>query len=180
MNPLGAKNEISTILISQERASLSMFGADFKTTGGYAPKYYSSWRGRITRIGDLTEKGSLLGITSKVRCTKNKIGIPKREAELELYFETGFDSENEYLKFICDLGIVTRAGAWFTNEEWGFKGQGRDSVLAFLQADQDLFNAVKNTVNAMLSGETIIDQQNNLEDEEEDGEVMPIDEQMEK
>ena len=141
------------------------------TTGGYAIKYYSSWRGRITRIDDIKDAGSMVGIVSRVRNTKNKIGIPKRDAELELRFATGFDSENEYLKFIVDLGIVEKRGAWFYQDDWEFKGNGRDSILAFLKKNPELFSSVKNTVNAMLSGETVIDVQRELrEAEAEEGE----------
>lgn len=138
------------------------------TTGGYAIKYYSSWRGRITRIDDIKDAGSMVGIISRVRNTKNKIGIPKRDAELELRFATGFDSENEYLKFIVDLGIVEKRGAWFYQEDWGFKGNGRDSILEFLKKSPELFTSVKNTVNAMLSGETILDTEREQNDEAED------------
>jgi recombination protein RecA len=175
LNPIISKFNASLILINQERANIGvMYGPDFKTTGGHAVKYYASWRGRITRIEDIKEKGLTVGIVSKVRNTKNKIGVPKREAELELKFASGFDSENEYLKFIVDLGLVKQGGAWFSNEEWGFKGQGRDSVLEFLRKNPDLFEATKNTVNALLAGETILDIER---DESEDDEDSPMDDE---
>jgi len=168
INPLLSRNEVSLVIINQERAHVgAMFGADFKVAGGYSIKYYASWRGRITRIDDIKEKGLTVGIVSKVRNTKNKMGIPKREAELRLKFTDGFDSEDEYIKFIVDLGLVKQGGAWFSNEEWGFKGQGRDSVLAFLKERPDLFEATKNTVNALLSGETILDANLDANDDDE-------------
>lgn len=158
INPYLSKYDTSLIVINQERANIgAMYGPDFSTTGGYAIKYYSSWRGRITRIDDIKDKGSMVGIVSKVRNTKNKIGIPKREAELELRFASGFDSDNEYLKFIIDLGIVQQRGAWFYQEEWGFKGNGRDSIMNYLRANPDLFTSVKNSVNMMLCDETVLD-----------------------
>lgn len=168
INPYLSKFNTSMIVINQERANIGGYGADFSTTGGYAIKYYSSWRGRITRIDDIKDAGSMVGIISRVRNTKNKIGIPKRDAELELRFATGFDSENEYLKFIVDLGIVEKRGAWFYQEDWGFKGNGRDSILEFLKKSPELFTSVKNTVNAMLSGETILDTEREQNDEAED------------
>lgn len=158
-----AENYYSNGLLSHN----SMYGPDFTTTGGYAIKYYSSWRGRITRIDDIKEKGVTVGIISKVRNIKNKIGVPKREAELELRFASGFDSDSEYLKFIVDLGIVEQRGAWFYQEEWGFKGNGRDSVLAFLKENPDLFNTVKNSVNMMLCEENSLDANNDAQDNRE-------------
>jgi len=164
LNPYLSTFETSLIVINQERANIgSMYGPDFTTTGGYAIKYYSSWRGRITRVDDIKEKGITVGIISKVRNIKNKIGVPKREAELELRFASGFDSDSEYLKFIIDLGIVEQRGAWFYQEEWGFKGNGRDSVLAFLKENPDLFNTVKNSVNMMLCEESSLDANNDAQ-----------------
>lgn len=172
INPYLGRYDTSMIVINQERANIGSFGPGpaFSTTGGYAIKYYASWRGRITRVEDIKEKGLTVGIVSKVRNQKNKIGIPKREALLELKFESGFDSEKEYLQFIVDLGIVTRKGAWFENEEWNFRGQGRDSVREFLVANPELFEQVKNTVNALMNKETVLDAQ--LDNEDDD---VPID-----
>lgn len=169
INPVLARNDCSMIVINQERDSIGvMWGPDFTTTGGRAIKYYASWRGRITRIEDILEKGSLLGIVSKVRATKNKIGVNKREAELRLKFASGFDSEEEYIKFVIDLGIVTQRGAWFFQEDWGYKGSGRASLVEFLRSRPELFESVKNTVNAQLCGETVIDRENALKSPEEE------------
>lgn len=169
INPILARHDCSMIVINQERDNIGvMYGPDFTTTGGRAIKYYASWRGRITRIDDILEKGSLVGIVPKVRATKNKIGINKREAELRLKFASGFDSEEEYLKFIIDLGIVTQRGAWFYQEEWGFKGSGRASLVEFLRSRPELFEMVKNTVNAKLCAETDIDRANALKAVEEE------------
>lgn len=172
INPILARHDCSMVVINQERDSMSLFGADFTTTGGRAIKYYASWRGRVTRIDDILDKGSLVGIVSKVRATKNKIGINKREAELKLKFASGFDSEEEYIKFVIDLGIVTQRGAWFYQEDWEYKGSGRASLVEFLRSKPELFESVKNTVNAQLCGETTIDRENALKatDEEYDPE----------
>lgn len=168
INPILARHDCSMVVINQERDSMSLFGADFTTTGGRAIKYYASWRGRVTRIDDILDKGSLVGIVSKVRATKNKIGINKREAELKLKFASGFDSEEEYIKFVIDLGIVTQKGAWFYQEDWEYKGSGRSSLVEFLRSKPELFESVKNTVNAQLCGETTIDRENALKATDED------------
>ena len=174
INPHLSLTNTSMIVINQERDNIgAMWGPSWTTTGGKAIKYYASWRARITRIDDIKEKGSTTGIIMRVRNTKNKIGIPKRDAELELRFASGFDSDNEYLKFVIDLGLVEQRKAWFSNESWNFKGAGRKSVADFLNDNPELFESVKNTVNAMLCGETVIDRQRALEeDEDEDEEAL--------
>ena len=169
INPYLARTDTSMIVINQERANVGgMYGPDFQTTGGYAIKYYSSWRGRITRVDWIKEKGVEVGIYSKVRNTKNKIGIPRRVAELQLKFAEGFDSNGEYVKFLIDLGIIEQRGAWFYNEDWEMKVNGRDAVFSFLEEHPDIFEMAKNTVNAALSGATILDEEEAAIDSEEE------------
>ncbi len=171
LNPLLSRHGTSLILINQERANMGMFGADFQTTGGWAIKYYSSWRARITKVAFIKEKGITVGIEMKVRNTKSKIGIPFREAELHLNFDEGFNSNFEYMTFLVDLGIVEKRGGWYYQEEWGFKGQGKDKVSEFLNENPEIFAQVKNTVNALLAEETVLDADNIAPDEESDEEI---------
>ena len=148
----------------------SMYGPTTTTPGGYAVKYYSSWRGRITRLDYIKNKGLITGIVCKVKNKKNKVGVPFRESELKLSFENGFDSTDEYMQFIVDLGIVKQGGAWFSNEEWGMKVQGRDGVLTFLKEQPLLFEQVKKQINEMLCKETVLDEENeDIHEEETDG-----------
>ncbi len=165
INPILSMHDTSLILINQERANMSMFGADFTTTGGYAVKYYSSWRARITKIETVKTKGIASGIVMKTRNTKSKIGIPFREAELHLDFDKGFNSDSEYLTFLVDLEIVEKKGGWYYQEEWDFKGQGKNSVAVFLNENPDIFDRVKNEVNVLLTGATALDE-DNVEPEE--------------
>lgn len=170
INPIISRFDTSMILINQERANMGMFGADFQTTGGRAVKYYSSWRCRITKIDTVKVKGIPVGIIMKARNTKSKIGIPFREAELHLDFLEGFNSDFEYMTFLVDLGIVEKRGGWYYQEDWDFKGQGKDSVIKFLDENPDIFSQVKNTVNVMLSGATVMDEDNIDPEEEETSE----------
>ena len=160
INPILSRHETSMILINQERDNMALFGADFTTTGGRAVKYYSSWRARITKIDTIKVKGVTTGIVMQVRNTKSKIGIPFRKAELRLDFDNGFNSDFEYMTFLVDLGIVIKRGGWYYQEEWGLKCQGKDKVSDFLQENPDILAQVKNTVNALLAEETILDADN--------------------
>lgn len=117
------------------------------TPGGKAVRFYSSWRARVSKMEDLTEKQVVVGNRIKVRNVKNKVGVPKRVAELDLYYATGFNPDNEYLDFIIDLGVVEKRGGWYYQEEWGLKAHGREDVMAFLSANPDRFEEAKKKVN---------------------------------
>lgn len=166
LNPLLARHNTSIIFINQERANQAMFGGDTKTTGGYAAKFYASWRGRISKSETIKNKGMVVGIQTAVRNKKSKIGPPFRETVLNLFFDQGFDSNSEYLQFIIDLDIVDRAGSWFNKEEWGLHVQGREALLQFLKDRPELFETVKQQVNDILSRENKLDAENEISDEE--------------
>lgn len=178
LNPYLSRYQTSMIVINQERARIGGFGQgpETTTTGGYAIKFYSSWRGRITRIDTIREKGKAVGIVSKVRNTKNKAGIPYREAILNLYFDSGFDSFNEYIQFFIDLNLIERRGAWYYNEEFNMKVQGKDGVATFMKENPDIFNSLKDRVNEIMKGDTPLDREEpEIENENDlDVEELPL------
>ena len=172
------KNKCSLIILSQERVNLgSTYGPDFKATGGSAPKYYSSWSARITRTGDLVDPKTkeLIGIEMRVRNTKNKVGIAKRDANLKLYFDGGISSDDEYIDYLKVLGLVTQKGAYYSNDTWvndttgemGMKVCGLDAVKNWLHENPKMYQEIKDQVNAIITGHNIMDEQGqDLTDEE--------------
>lgn len=146
----------------------SLYGADFKAAfSGKSVDYYSSWTARLTRVEDIKNKeGDLEGIVIKVRNTKSKVGIAKREAKVKLYFDKGIDSDDEYLDYLKTLGIIEQRGAWFYNEEWGMKVAGKNGVADFLHERPELYEKVKKQVNALICGHTVLDNEENKTEEE--------------
>lgn len=118
------------------------------TPGGRAVKFYASWRGRVSKVEDILDKKEVIGNVIKIKNTKSKIGFPKRTAQLDLYYSSGFNPAAEYLDFIISLGLVRVGGAgWFSQEEWGLKVQGRNNFLAWLQDHPEIFEQCKQAVN---------------------------------
>ena len=170
-------NKCTMVMLSQERANIgAMYGPDFKATGGKAPGFYSSWSARVTRTGDITDNKTkeLAGIEMRVRNTKNKVGIAKRDANLKLYFNSGIDSDNEYIDYLKVLGLVTQKGPYYSNDEWvaddgtvGMKVLGLDKVTEYLKNNPNLYEKVKKDVNNLISGHNIMDEQEQELSEEE-------------
>lgn len=152
LNPYLSKYETSLVFVNQERAQIGGFspipGAT-STPGGFARKFYSSSRNRITKIDTLKDKSGAIGIQMKIRNIKSKIGNPFREGVINLYFQSGIDSEGEYLDFIVKL-LCERKGAWYNNEEWGMHVQGQNGVSQFLKDHPDIYEAAKVKVNDIL------------------------------
>ena len=147
----------------------SLYGPSYKAAfSGKAVEFYSSWIARMNRVEDIKGKKELEGIRTKIRVEKSKIGINKREAIIDLYFDHGIDSEADFMNYLKDLGIVEQRGAYFYNEDWGMKVQGKQGLADFLDEHPDIKEKAKEQVNTLLAGHTILDNEN--EDEEEDNE----------
>ena len=157
-------NKCTMIMLSQERANIgAMHGPDFKATGGKAPGFYSSWSARVTRTGDIVDPKTkeLCGIEMRVRNTKNKVGIAKRDANLKLYFNGGIDSEEEYLDYLVNLGIIQKNGSMYEveNDAWGMgKVRGIETVKTFLKDHEDIYEKVKDEINNLISGHNVMDE----------------------
>lgn len=175
LNPYLTKYDCSLVFVNQERAQIGGYSpipGQTTTSGGFARKFFASWRGRVTKIDTYKEKGTgaLTGIRMKIRNVKNKLGVPGREAEVDLDFKTGIDSEGEYLTFIVDL-LCERKGAWYNNESWGMHVQGSNGVAEFLKDHPDIYEQAKKDVLDLICGRTVMDA-GNLQGTEEELEAM--------
>ena len=180
-NPLLEKFKTSMFMISQERDAVGeMYGPGYKVTGGRAIKFYASNRSRVQRIDYIKEKGIITGIQMRVKNEKNKAGIPYREAELTLDFEKGFDVNNEYMDFIISLGIAEQSGSWFKLPEFGVeKLHGREEVQDWFNHHPTEYAKVKLMVNERLTGETVLDEDNEpvVDEEFEEPPEIPVPEE---
>lgn len=173
--PYLRNNECTLLFISQERANMNaMYGPDYKSTGGYAPGFYSTWKARITRTGDIIGANKeLAGIEMRVRNGKNKVGIAKRDANLKLYFDRGIDSEEEYMDYLKVLDLVEQKGAYYSNSGWvaddgtvGVKVCGMDKLKEYLRANPKLYSRLKEQINQMISKNSQLDREQELSEEE--------------
>lgn len=171
LNPYLAKYDCSLVFVNQERAQIGGYSpipGQTTTSGGFARKFFASWRGRVTKIDTYKEKGTgaVTGIRMKIRNVKSKLGVPNREAEIDLDFKHGIDSEKEYDKFIVDL-LCDKRGSWYDNEEWGLHAHGAAGVTAFLKEHPDIYEKAKKDVLELICRETALDKDNRKGTEEE-------------
>lgn len=160
LNPYLSRSGTSMIIVNQVRDDIGGFSpvpgmVAEKTPGGRAPKFYASWRGRISRTKDITNKGIVVGNGIKVKNVKSKIGYPKRACELVLYYDQGFDTFDEYVDFVCkeEFGLATVRGAWIyatessplSSIEEG-KWQGRAKLKETLKTNPAALEQCRNTI----------------------------------
>jgi len=130
----GAINKTNTaaIFINQLREKVGVvFGNPEVTPGGRALKFYSSTRIEIRRTESLKQGTNIIGNRVKARIVKNKVAPPFRTAEFEILFNQGISRESDIIDLGVELGIVKKAGAFFSYGETRL-GQGRENTRDFL------------------------------------------------
>ena len=153
-NILCADRNTTLLWISQERVNMKPMSHLPAVTGGEAPQYYSSIICRITKTDDIKDANGVIGIEMRVRDMKNKCSIPFREANMKLYFNGGFNSDEEYIDFLLSLGFMVQKGAYFQFDYNGehFSLQGRQKLMDWLTVHQDVYDKWKKEIKAKLSG----------------------------
>ena len=136
----GVLNKWNTvaIFINQLREKVGiMFGNPEVTPGGRALKFYSSVRLDVRRIETLKVNNEMVGNRTKVKVVKNKVAPPFREAEFDIVYGKGISKEGNVLDIGVNLGIVEKAGAWFSYNGTRI-GQGRENVKQYLVEHPDV------------------------------------------
>src|SRR3984893_16182892 len=134
------------IFINQLREKIGvMFGSPETTTGGKALKFYASIRLDVRRIETLKDGTDAIGNRTRVKVVKNKVAPPFKQAEFDIMYGKGISREGSLLDVAVDLGIVKKAGAWFTYEGEQL-GQGRENVKTFLAENVDMMFEISEKV----------------------------------
>ena len=82
----------TVVLVNQIRDKIGamQWGDPTTTPGGRALKHFASLRIKVARKGNIVKSGKKIGITSKLKVVKSKVCDPEGEAEIPLFFATGF------------------------------------------------------------------------------------------
>ena len=109
----------TVIFINQIREKLGvMFGNPETTSGGKALKFFASVRIQVSRVanskgGEIKDADTHIGHRMRVKIVKNKVGPPFREAELALYYATGFDVREDWVDYAVEIGTVLAGKSWY-------------------------------------------------------------------
>jgi len=121
------------IFINQIRMKIGvMFGNPETTTGGNALKFYSSVRLDIRRTGAIKKGDEVVGNQTRVKVVKNKVAPPFKQTEFDILYNEGISKEGELIDIGVDLGIIDKAGAWYSYNKDRI-GQGKDNVREYLK-----------------------------------------------
>ena len=121
------QSKTTAIFINQLREKIGVFfGSPETTTGGKALKFYASVRLDIRRIETLKDGTESVGNRTRVKVVKNKMAPPFKQAEFDIIYGTGISREGSLIDLGVEIGVVKKAGAWYTYEADQL-GQGKEN-----------------------------------------------------
>jgi len=134
------------IFVNQIREKIGvMFGNPETTPGGRALKFWSTVRLELRRRQTIKQGQEILGSRLAVKVVKNKVAPPFRTAELDIIFGKGFSQAGCILDEAVELGLAEKTGSWYSYGEERL-GQGRESVVQFLEDNPDLARELETKV----------------------------------
>jgi recombination protein RecA len=138
----------AVIFINQLREKVGIvFGNPEVTTGGRALKFYSSVRLELRRAETIKQGNEAIGSRVKAKVVKNKVAPPFRSAEFDIMFDHGISKEGSILDIGLELGLLTKAGAFFSYGDTRL-GQGRESAKQYLRENPALAQEIEERIRA--------------------------------
>jgi recombination protein RecA len=148
----GAIKQSNAVMIftNQLRMKIGvLFGSPETTSGGRALKFYASVRLDVRRIKSINYQGEVVGHTTRVRVTKNKVASPFRVAEFDIMFGKGISREGDLLDVGLDLGVLDKRGSYYYFEEENF-AQGRENAKTYLEAHGEFADKIEGIIREKL------------------------------
>ena len=145
-----AKSKTTVMFTNQLRMKIGiMFGNPETTTGGNALKFYASVRMDVRRIEAIKDGTNIIGNRTKVKVVKNKVAPPFKEVQFDILYNEGISKLGDLIDVAVEQNIINKSGSWFSYKEERI-GQGRDSVKAFLTANENLAKQIDTEVRVKL------------------------------
>jgi len=138
----------AVVFINQLREKVGIvYGNPEVTTGGRALKFYSSTRIELRRAETIKQGNEALGSRVRVKVVKNKVAPPFRTAEFDIMFDHGISQEGNLLDVGLELGLISKAGAFFSYGDIRL-GQGREAAKKYLAQNPELAQEIEEKIRA--------------------------------
>jgi len=146
-----AASRTAVVFVNQLREKIGvMFGNPETTSGGRALKFYASVRLDIRRVEAIKKGSENIGSRVRVKVVKNKVAPPFRQAEFDILYNEGISKEGNLLDVGLDLGVVSKAGAFYYFGEERL-GQGREGARQYLKEHPEVAQTIEAQIRAGAS-----------------------------
>jgi recombination protein RecA len=115
----------------------------YVTPAGYALRHWTILRIYLSKGKAIEEpnRTNPVGQYVKFIIKKNQLSKPHRQAETNIYYETGINYFLDVLKFAGMLGVVKSRGSYYVFEETNL-GQGIKNALKTLESEPELLDKI--------------------------------------
>lgn len=139
ITPLISEKKILLVLINQTRTNIGNIysGPSETTPGGRAIPFHSTMRIKTQRISFISKGDKRVGIRTKVKAVKNKLGTQEAETQIDVIFGEGITREGEILAIAEEKGLVKRRGSWYSYEGENIAA-GYDNTRKALKENKEL------------------------------------------
>ena len=127
------------------RDNIGGFGKTKQQTGGNALRFFSSVILNVRTMQKIKNKTDVIGNRLKIKADKNKVSIPFRESEIDVYFSRGVDVVADTFDFAVGQGLITKSGNTYSYGDIKL-GVGRDSSVQGLAA-AGIIDEMKDKIN---------------------------------
>jgi RecA/RadA recombinase len=139
------------IMVNQVGATMSSYGKQTDTSGGWGPRFHASVRLELTKAGvynDPYKPDEVAGIVTRIHVVKSKLFRPLATIEVPLNSFTGFDNWLSLVQFHATRSKVIKisGGRYYCADYFGDSAPGRylRDFLDTLKEDDLLQDYLKN------------------------------------
>ena len=137
-------------------ANTSGYGPSQMEDGGRKIQYQVDLKLRCRGFQKWEDKEKQVGITVDWDVVTSALGAPGQTVKSYIRFGQGIDHIWEAVDVGCDLGLIDKAGAWFTldfletHDLEKVKVQGQQKVWQHLKDNEDHLNILLQDIKSML------------------------------
>lgn len=142
------KTQTIVIFINQLREKIGvMFGNPETTPGGRALKFYSTIRLEVRRAQQVKDGTDVVGNTTKIKVTKNKVAPPFKSIETTMSYGHGISHNGDMIALCVEekgpaSGIIKKSGSWYSYNGERL-GQGAVNAEAYLNAHPEMSKEIE-------------------------------------
>jgi len=139
-----SRSKTTVIFINQLREKVGVFyGKKEITPGGKSLKFFSSVRLQVKKGAEIKDAdGAIIGNTMIVQGVKNKVGLPWRTAEFDIYYAAGIDVVSDLFNESVRSGVIEKTGNTYSLGEVKL-GVGEGASKKYLGQDEKLQKEIK-------------------------------------
>ncbi len=141
------KHNAVGLMVNQNRVKIGIaYGSPIYDPGGEAVKFFPSIKIEVNQsTKEKGDDGDIVGNLIKIKCTKNKTARPFMEGEYTINYGTGIDNVKEVFTIGYKIGLIQRAGAYFSYLDTKL-GQGEGNAVETLRDNPDLTGIIEKQI----------------------------------